>query len=797
MEKFCGPVGGKQQKPPRALIVAAIKEDAERAAELLMDETDGLAHAFSLKEEKELRSLVIRNCKNPSFCAWFKRRFKATAAAEAAESAEVVAQEAVSSEEVDDNELTSEDYERGYQEFVRGLKSEAKATVGDVRCSSVVAVGASPREAIDAYRLLLKKDAVAETKFAVVASTDGSNGFLTLASSKIVYNPFDGESTIRKEYESLSNAGQKYITALASDSKVSAHFLMCEEKDCGMHVVASSDDILFCPSCSSVLTDPEEDRRPSSLINQIKAIASGNEVEEEDDVYEESVSSQDEEDEFLPLNEDEEPVYEAVEPVKPAVVAASAPSNSVKTPKTEKGMPTTASTSRQKPVAKKQAAPTLTSESVASALSELHKKSSEAIAANNTSLSSSCLADMDSLSSMIEKYSDDKPGHRAQLKKIHIALTNHINGINKQAVEASATPKSPVQLMEDIAVASDETVDEVVDETVDEAVDETVDEAVDEEADASANIAIDFTEVNDAELDEALSGNSTAASAFENLETTNISPTSVRISLFRNALNAAIASDNASADLDVVFCAKTPTNSNVSWLAMLNGAPVARATASSAQRNADMFEHPVFGTTTVEIAKQYGVERALNDMGFEPLTIDVDVRANVKGAIAQAVASSYDRLQQKITDENVKYRDEFMSAMATAAIGINRGFFRSVENPLKVNLWSVLSSAGIRDPQVIIDAVFSRHADAYHKVLLAKACDIMGRSPEVRDELARAVLDSNYSAVASASSFEDALANVGTPISSDKDKHVTTASSDKEFDDDQIVKVVSMLGRRR
>jgi len=177
----------------------------------------------------------------------------------------------------------------------------------------------------------------------------------------------------------------------------------------------------------------------------------------------------------------------------------------------------------------------------------------------------------------------------------------------------------------------------------------------------------------------------------------------------------------------------------------------------------------------------------------------VIVDKTVKERVEAEVATAKEALaaQQKV------FSERFMAALATAAIGINRGFFTGLENPVKATLWNTLASAGIKNPEIIIDAAFKSSADTYHKVLFAKANDIMSNPLAVQESLSQAILGTTYqtatAADAPAQTIEDRLSNFGTAVASaDANSGAPTPKPSPAATTDQHVSsVVSLLGQRR
>ena len=256
--------------------------------------------------------------------------------------------------------------------------------------------------------------------------------------------------------------------------------------------------------------------------------------------------------------------------------------------------------------------------------------------------------------------------------------------------------------------------------------------------------------------------------------------------------------ESASAeDLDVSY--SSAIRGQASWTAYFKGVPVAMASKSSAGKNADIFDTPSFGHAALASAKAVGVKKALVELGFTPIKHKVSVSKEVRRLVDAQVAEQ----REALASELKSHQEKFLSALATAAIGINRGFFAEVKNPLKAALWNAMSSAGIRNPEAMIDNAFRAHSDAYHTVLFAQASDIVTKPAEVQESLAKTILGTNYQAVSSeqmGNSVEDRLAGMGTSVSTEQKPGAGAAvSTSSEVDTvgmQKIHRAVSSLGRR-
>lgn len=255
----------------------------------------------------------------------------------------------------------------------------------------------------------------------------------------------------------------------------------------------------------------------------------------------------------------------------------------------------------------------------------------------------------------------------------------------------------------------------------------------------------------------------------------------------------AVIDDSAEAkDLDVSY---STVQGEGTWTAFYKGTPVALAKRTDAGKNADVFDKPAFGQVLLATAGHSNIKSALSELGFKPIKHQVSVSAEVQRMVderaKEAIAAAEAAAKQ--------FKDSFLSALATAAAGINRNFFKDVAaNPLKGGLWTTLSSAGMQNPEVLIDKAFAAHADEYHKILVAKACEILEQPSEVQASLASAVQNSNYQAVASGGgNLEDRLAGLGTVVASES----KPADEEENFEaiagaDDVLHQAVRTLGRR-
>ncbi len=134
-----------------------------------------------------------------------------------------------------------------------------------------------------------------------------------------------------------------------------------------------------------------------------------------------------------------------------------------------------------------------------------------------------------------------------------------------------------------------------------------------------------------------------------------------------------------------------------------------------------------------------------------------------------------------------------VAAIATAAQGINTGFFKDATNPLIPALASALSAIGMQNSEALVREVFAQHNDSYIKNLMGKAQQVMAHSLEVQNELAQAV--------ASTAPVKETLP-LGKPVSPQKpaavenviSQEATASTVDDPFNKNMAL-ALSFLGR--
>lgn len=217
----------------------------------------------------------------------------------------------------------------------------------------------------------------------------------------------------------------------------------------------------------------------------------------------------------------------------------------------------------------------------------------------------------------------------------------------------------------------------------------------------------------------------------------------------------AIASNDMK-DVEVAFAgtiAGEPT-----WLAFNNGIPFAKAIASAAE-NPATFADAHFGRAFKAIASEQGVPAAMEQLRFEEIKPVVSVDAVVAASIATQVSEQTANIAEAASRDGNEYAGRFEAALATAAQGVNGGFFKDLKNPIRIAIASTLEDLGIEGGDELLQRAFGEHSDAYNKQIIAKASEILKYDLTVQNQLAQAVMDVEPVNVATASSL-----SVGRPV---------------------------------
>lgn len=209
--------------------------------------------------------------------------------------------------------------------------------------------------------------------------------------------------------------------------------------------------------------------------------------------------------------------------------------------------------------------------------------------------------------------------------------------------------------------------------------------------------------------------------------------------------------DVVPADKEVAFLAE-PTK----LFLMVGDVVVASLDKEKSGDAKPLFNKPKFMTVLSSLVKEGGVERVLAAYDWDMTYIDFPFKQTVAEHVSQETAS----VRQSFEEQAKVYAEDMEQCMSLASAGMIRNFFRGMTNPIREALVQELSTAGLHNPENLVDRVFASYGDQYNKTLVEKAKELRSKPVDVRNGLAEALSDIDPKAqVAQAAPVE--VANFG------------------------------------
>lgn len=153
-----------------------------------------------------------------------------------------------------------------------------------------------------------------------------------------------------------------------------------------------------------------------------------------------------------------------------------------------------------------------------------------------------------------------------------------------------------------------------------------------------------------------------------------------------------------------------------------------------------------------------GLRKGLVQSGF----VLAKVKVSASKVVAKVVKTRVEAMTRSRVEAMAKQDKAMEQALAIAAVGVNRAFFKGAKNELSASLESEFSRMGVRGAGRIVRAMFAQHGIGYAQEILTLAKRISAMPEEVRDEYASALDLTNdddfdaYSDEEITSEFEDA-----------------------------------------
>lgn len=176
------------------------------------------------------------------------------------------------------------------------------------------------------------------------------------------------------------------------------------------------------------------------------------------------------------------------------------------------------------------------------------------------------------------------------------------------------------------------------------------------------------------------------------------------------------------------------------WFLFVDNMPVASSTKDNASDNVkEMFDNDKFASSWNAATADGVTEDLLNDFGFVATKVDVPVDEAVK----QNLEASIEAERAKFSITAAEMRERFDRCFGIAAVGINKDVFKK-DNPVRTALIASLKNMRVRNAEHIVTAAFNEHGETYLDNISEKAAELMEKSDETLDEMAKAVDEAKY-----------------------------------------------------
>lgn len=150
---------------------------------------------------------------------------------------------------------------------------------------------------------------------------------------------------------------------------------------------------------------------------------------------------------------------------------------------------------------------------------------------------------------------------------------------------------------------------------------------------------------------------------------------------------------------------------------------------------ADVYMTPQYQDVVAANISTKGLRKGLVQSGFVLAKVAIKASKHTSKAVQAKVTAA---VNQKVEAMN-KQQQAMSQAMAIAAVGINRRYFKGADNELKTNLEAELVQAGLRGGQNIVRAMFAKYGVSYAKSILTLATKIAAMPEEMRNQYAEAL----------------------------------------------------------
>jgi hypothetical protein len=149
----------------------------------------------------------------------------------------------------------------------------------------------------------------------------------------------------------------------------------------------------------------------------------------------------------------------------------------------------------------------------------------------------------------------------------------------------------------------------------------------------------------------------------------------------------------------------------------------------------DIYQDDNFPEIVMANVQQKGLRKGLIASGFKLSKVAIDSNAAVKASVAAKVASA----RKELSASTKKHDETMQQCLALAAVGIDRGFFKGVANPLRASLETELQQAGVRGGSKVVRSLFAKYGVDYSRAMIQVATKLAAMPEETRNQLSDAL----------------------------------------------------------
>lgn len=174
-------------------------------------------------------------------------------------------------------------------------------------------------------------------------------------------------------------------------------------------------------------------------------------------------------------------------------------------------------------------------------------------------------------------------------------------------------------------------------------------------------------------------------------------------------------------------------------LAFADGVPVARLQKADAGEHAAVFHTASYSASIARVAETQGLRAALAHFGFAAIRVKFPVGASVRARVAKRLQAQTAAVEEISTS----HREDLLQCVSIASAALTKNLFRTKANALKRGFVDMLTTAGVKNANVMVDRVFSSHADTYHKQVFELAQELQEKPLDYRNTLSESMGDMN------------------------------------------------------